>query len=866
MEYHKLPVKEVLKLTESDLDGLPLKKVNIRRKFGKNIIDHRYYELDFWKLLKKQFESYQTWLLSFIAVFAILMGLTLHKDEQIIDGLIIAIILVINATVGIYQDYRAQCSSNLLSSKLKSKAIVMREGKKYSIDAQDLMVGDIVFIQEGMRVPADCRIIESKDLYIDESMLTGESQAVLKHSMQIKEDVSVSEQRNMAFMNTYVMRGTAKLVVTAIGKDTLIGQISGTLHVSKRLPFKDEINFVAKRVSRFAITLIGAIVLTLVLSHHDWLSIIMISSALLISAIPEGLPAIVTFALAMGSHKLTKKNALVKNKSLLETLGSIDTICSDKTGTLTENRMIVHKIFVDGKVKEVSGSNIRSRFKAEDTAMVHFRNCGVLTNEAKHTEKGFVGDPDDIALIDFFNDHGVDIFSVQKKYPLVDMDPFSSNTEYIRTYHMIDRKKVRYTKGAPEIVLTMCTHLLVKGKERKITDGLMMDIEKAVEDMSGEALRILALSYHKGGREVLIGFVGLLNKPKEGTKEVVQEIYDANIDLKMVTGDEINTAKAMARDLGFRNVKAISWPQMILLSEEEFRKALVNCNIFARMTPESKLRIVSALQDIGRSVAITGDGVNDVPALKKADVGIAMGMEGDDIAKDAADMVILDDHPGTIIDGIKQGRTIFFNIKKVIKYLLTSNLAEVFVVFAASLFFGGVMPYLAIHLLWVNLVTNLAPAMALGLDPPLDHILNRKPTGRKESLINNKVISLTFFIGLKKVIIMLALFLVSLELTQSLQVAQTLSFTWLVLAHFVHVVAIRFDERTDIFINKALNYSVALPIIFQLVILYTPISELFHVVPISLFQWIILMITFIGALMLTKILTVIVNRHYPEED
>jgi len=466
------------------------------------------------------------------------------------------------------------------------------------------------------------------------------------------------------------------------------------------------------------------------------------------------------------------------------------------------------------------------------------------------------------------NDMKVDLMEVYKAFPSVDFQPFTSETEVSRSYHLVRKRKIRYSKGAPEKIISNCGLALINGKTHKLTVKLKKGILKAVEDFSEDALRVLAFSYRSGdkGKDIFIGLVGLYNKPKKGMADVIRSVYDANIDLKMITGDDERTAVSMAKEIGFKNIKAINWERLHVLSQEESDKAMLECNVFARMTPESKLKIVTALQDLGRRVAITGDGVNDVPALKKADGGIAMGHDGADIAKDASDLVILDDHLQTIIDGIIQGRTVFANIRKVIKYLLTSNLAEVFVIFTCALLFKGLLPYLAIHVLWVNLVTNLAPAMAFGVDPPVEHIARRKPTGKNERIINRRMISLTFFVGLKKTLLMLGLFVVSLEITKDLVVAQTLSFTWLVLSHFVHVVAIRFDERTDVFINKVLNWSVALPILFQLVILYTPLGRSFHVVPLTLLQWIMLMIAFVTSLMMTKIITYIINRHYVEYD
>ena len=579
----------------------------------------------------------------------------------------------------------------------------------------------------------------------------------------------------------------------------------------------------------------------------------MLGSALIIGSIPEGLPAIVTFALAMGSSKLAKKNVLVKRKTLLETLGSVDVICSDKTGTLTENKMAVEKIYADGKVLDNAKDMNRKTFEI-------LRNISILCNEAKDTEKGFIGGAEDIALIDLFNKHGVDVIKLREKYPVVKFEPFDSEKKFARSTNKVNNKTVRYTKGAPEVILKQCSKILKDGKLVSLSSKDKKDILKIMEKFSADSLRNIAFSYDN----VFIAITGMHDPPKKDIKEVVRTVYKANIELKMITGDNVLTAEAIAKECGFRNIKAISWDEIKDLSEKDLEDCVKKYNIFARMSPEYKLKIVSALQSIGKRVAITGDGVNDVPALKKANVGVAMGKRGSDIAKEAADLIILDDNLKSIVIGIKEGRTIFSNIRKVINYLLTANLAEVLLVFIASLI--GLMPFLAIQLLWVNFVTDISPAMALGIDPSHKDIMKKRPTGKNEKLINKRIVWLTIGISVKKVIIMLAVFLITYKMTDNLVLAQTMTFTWLVLSHFIRVAAIRFDEKVNIFINKYLNWSILVPVAIQLIILYTPLSKFFHVVPLTIREWLTIIASLVLALGLAKIITLIIDKNLPTSE
>ncbi len=867
MTFYLLKKEDVFKKLNTSIKGLTEKEASKRiQKFGFNVLEVKK-EISFFQLFLEQFKSYLVWLLIFIALIAFFSGFYFNKKEQIIDGFIISLIVFVNAFVGAYQDYKSEKTAETLKRMLKNEALVLRDGKKKKVNSELLVPGDIIFLEEGSKVPADCRIISSKELRVDESLLTGESREVFKHSKKLNRKVPLSERKNMVFMNTFVVSGFAICVVVNTGKNTEVGKIAESLNIKNESPFVKEVDSASKKITYVALSMIFFVALIFLLRGYDLLAIFMISSALIIGAIPEGLPAIVTFSLSMAALKLSKKNVLVKRKSLLETFGSVDVICTDKTGTLTENKMVVKKLFFDMEVFD--GFKKKNFFsKMDKKVFFHFRNCALLANEVKDTDKGLQGNSEDVALVDFFNDLNTDIFSLKEKYETLSFSPFSSEKKFVSSKNLVDNIIIEYKKGAPEVILEEAEYFFAKGKIKKLSLNDKKLIFKKVKYFSNSALRVIAFSlkFFSGknkGKKVFLGFVGLYDKPKKGVFNAVKTLYSAGIEVKMITGDGSDTAVAVAKECGFKNIKVVSWDELKDLSYEQLKVKVKECNVFSRMSPEFKLKIVSAIQENGSRVGITGDGVNDVPALKKAEVGIAMN-SGTDIAKEAGDLILLDNDFSNIVHVVKEGRTVFSNVRKVLNYLLTANLAEVFVVFLGSLW--GVMPFSAIQLLWVNFVTDVAPAISLGVDPSHKNILKYKPTGKDEKLLNKRITLLTVFIGLKKVFLMFFLFFFFYKTTNNLVLAQTVSFTWLVLSHFVRIAAIRFDEHVNLFYNKYVNYSVLVPVLLQLFIIYTPISKFFHVVPLSFFDWSIIFFSFVVALFLAKIITFYIDKFNPRSE
>ncbi len=792
----------------------------------------------------------------------------MHNNDQLFDWIIILLIILVNAFFGALQDYKSEKANELLKKMLKTESVVLRNGIKVKIDSSELVPGDIIFLEEGSKVPADCRLLDAKNLKVNESVLTGESRSVSKNINTIKETLPLADRKNMIYMNTFIDKGVATAIVVETGKDTEMGKIAELLEENKEgeSEFYKEVDYASKRITIVALVLIAIASYVLYLNNNSVIHILMIASALIIGSIPEGLPAIVTFTLALGAKRLAKNNVLVVHKAKLETLGSIDVLCTDKTGTLTENKMSIKRYFIDFKEQ-------KDLLKLNKEILRSFMLNALLPNEAKDTKTGIVGCAEDLALFDAFNAINLNPLDFRSNFRQLNIEPFSSETRLVRSFNELDENKIIVTaKGSTEVILENSNYFLNKGKVERLTPEIRDKIHKKAIEYSQESLRVIAFSYsiikkteYKGlknelpKKEIFLGFVGLYDKPKEGIKEVIKNIYNSNICIKMITGDNIETAKAIAKEVGFKNIRAINWDQIKNLSEEDFKHAVLNYNVFSRMPPDFEYKIVSLLQERGRRVAITGDGVNDVPALKKANIGVAMGLRGSDIAKDASDIILLDDNLRSVHTAIKEGRTIYSNVKKVINYLLTSNLAEVLVVFLSAL--KNLVPFYAIQLLWVNFVTDVAPAMAFGVDPSHKEIMKKKPTGSAEKLINKRIILLTILIGIKKVIIMMALFLVVLYYSKDLKLAQTFAFTWLVFSHFVRVAAIRFDEGVGLFVNKYLNWSLLIPVILQFIILYTPIKKFFRAVSLTLREWLVLLTALIIAIILARIITFIIDRY-----
>ena len=774
------------------------------------------------KIFISQFSS--PIILLLIGAAIISLSLNYVNKENYFDSILILLIVFAAAIAGFIQDYKAEKAIEALQKLATPKAKVIRDGKEIELDASEIVPDDIIVVESGDVVPADAEILDG-ELEVDESFLTGESRAVKKRK----------GDKIFSACPVYVGRAIAKVFAT--GMKSEIGKIAGKMQEIReaKTPFQLQMEKFTRKIVLLT-ALIIFITFLVGMNKFGWMEAFLISVSLAVAAVPEDLPAVITIALSLGARDMAKKNALVRRLAITESIGCVNVICVDKTGTLTEGRMKVRKIWLP---KE-------STF-AKDLAL----KCCYYCNDAKKVVEGgkekWVGDETDIALKEFAS-------NLKEEGRRIEEVPFSSERKMMTVAYEFREEITVFSKGAPEVILAKANKLLVGDKIIELTDEKRRQILKVNEEFASKAYRVLALAYKEYGKPleknlIFIGLVILSDPPRPEVREALAECYSAGIRVIMLTGDNPQTAKAVANEIGMSTSGIITGDKIERMSEEELKKNLKRgVNIFARISPLHKLKILEILQKEGYVVAMTGDGVNDALALKKADVGIAMGIRGTEVAKEASDMVLLDDNFATIRTAIREGRRIFDNIRKFVDYLLTCNVAEVLVVLLSTLFLPFISLY-PIQILWINLITDGLPAIALAVDPPRPDLMRRKPRKKEEGIINKKLAALIGGIGIKKSLIIIGTFLATL--VRGIEVARSTLFTGFIMYEFVRIGVIRYNEKLtslkDWFANKFLVISLVLSFLFQLILLYTPLSSYFKVVPLGWFEWEVLGIgTLIG--------------------
>ena len=829
--WHTLIKDEVLrKLKTNEKLGLRQDEVIKRQdKYGKNKLKDKQKESIFIKFVK-QFNDFMIIILIIASIVSAVISY-IQGENDYIDSVIIIAIVILNAIMGVVQEAKAEKSIEALKEMTPTKAKVVRNGQTSEINAEELVPGDIIILEAGNYVPADCRIIESFNLKVEESSLTGETEPILKDENKIvKEKTSLGDMINMGFMTGIVVNGHAKAVVTQTGMNTKVGQIANMMinDESPETPIQKKLNQVGKILGLVCLFICLIIFIMGIIKKIESMEMFMTSVGLAVAAIPEGLPAIVTIVLSIGVTKMAKKNSIIRKLPAVETLGSSSVICSDKTGTLTQNKM---------KVVEIKSEN--PDFTIELGTMC--TDCEIVY---ENTKLEVQGEPTEVAIVNKSIENGKNKKDLYNIMPRISEIPFDSNRKMMTTIHKIGNKYRVITKGAPDILVNRCIKI-DKNKVQK--DNL---------DMANKALRVIAVAYKdidnmpsKIERNIIennltfVGLIGMIDPPREGVKEAVKTCKKAGIKTVMITGDHILTAKAIAKELNIlgTNDRAITGQELDNIPQNELEKNIEKYSVFARVTPEHKVRIVKAWQKTGAVVAMTGDGVNDSPALKNADIGIAMGKNGTDVAKNASDMILTDDNFVTIVEAVKQGRNIYDNIKKAIHFLIATNIGEIVTIFM-GLILGFKSPLLAIQLLWVNLVTDSLPAIALGLEPAEKGIMDRKPVNSKKGIFADglwgKIVTEGIMIG------MLTLIAFSIgNKYYGLEVARTMAFISIGLLELIHSFNIKSEKsifKTNIFKNKFMIGSFLLGIIVQLIVAIIPqLAEIFKLVPLNQTQWII---------------------------
>ena len=794
------------------------------------------------------------------------------------DIIIILAVIILNSVIGTVQEIKAQTSLEALKQLSSPETTVIRDGKRFKVKSSELVVGDIVVLEEGDTIGADLRLIEAVNLKCDESSLTGESVPVEKDSkVTFSESVAIGDRVNMAYMSTPVSYGRGKGVVTSTGMRTEIGKIAKALDTAEEE--ETPLQKVLSKLSKFlGLLTLGIVIAVLVIeiiwiiarnnatNVDKWIDAVLESIALAVAAIPEGLAAVVTIVLSIGVQRMVKVNTIVKKLPSVETLGAVSIVCSDKTGTLTQNKMTVLEAYVDDTYFKREEFN--KDHKNEDLKLLA-RGMSLCSNAT--VDEGLFGDPTEIALVVFANDFEMHKKDLENSTPRIDELPFDSVRKMMSTKHQNGGETITYTKGALDSILANATYILENGKERKITDKDIKRIYEVNSEFSFRALRVLALAYnHKDKIDekdlVFVGLVAMIDPARPEAKPAVSKFKEAGITTIMITGDHKDTAFAIAKELGIAESidQCVMGKEIDNLSEEELQELVKRVRVFARVSPENKTSIVKAFKANGHICAMTGDGVNDAPSLKAADIGIAMGITGTDVAKGAADMVLADDNFASIEKAVEEGRSIFTNIKKTIIFLLSSNIAEVLVMFFIILI-GFETPFIAIHLLWINLITDSLPAIALGMDPKDKGIMKEKPRNPNETIFANGGLRDTImhgsFITLAVIIAYLSAFwlngytdynmithvndLTSPYYNQAvLMQAQTMSFTALGFAELIHMVCMSSVEHSAFHVFKNKNWMMLLAFILgvglQFFVVLTPgVQDVFKTSSLDWEEWLI---------------------------
>jgi len=867
MRWHTMSVESVLEKLGTNKKGITHVDAEARlRYYGLNKLKKRERRTAL-IIFYEQFKS----ILVLLLVIATLLSLYLR---MYIDAIVIGIIIILNAFLGLYQEFKAEKAIDALKKLTVSKVIVIRDEIHHEISVEKIVPGDVVILETGNRIPADVRLLEVSNLKIDESELTGESVPVTKDVKTLK-DVAVADRKNMAFMSTLVTYGRGLGVVVAIGMSTEIGKIATLVEEREEpTPLQNKLQHFGKDIGIFVVVLAFFIFLIGMLKVEEAfdkriIDMLLTSMSLAVAAVPEGLPVVVTLTLTLGTQKMLKKNSVVKRLAAVEALGSVTVIAADKTGTMTTNEMTVEKIWCSEKLISVTGVGFEPKGEfllnnkkidpKKDECLYLLLKISKMCNDAI-LKNGLgwhiIGDPTEGALKVLAKKA-----NIAEDYPRVKEIPFSSERKIMTTIHDINGDYFAYSKGAPEFILKGCNKIY---PNKNLSEKEKEKIIKMVHELADDGLRVLGFAYKKLGLKysidsvekdmIFVGLAAMMDPPRKETKSAIRLCKEAGIKVVMLTGDHPLTAKAIASQIGLSG-DVIIGEQIDKMSEEEFEDAVNETIIFARVSPQHKLRIVEALKKKKNIVAVTGDGVNDAPALKKADIGVAMGIKGTDVAKESADMILLDDNFHTIISAIEEGRRIYDNIKKFVRFLLSANFDEMFFV-ASTMFLGLPIPFLPAQILWINLITDGLPALSLGTDPKEKDIMQRKPRSPKETILHS---SFPFIIIAGILAFTITFYIFVTELPNGVEKARTMAFTTTIFFEMFFVFNCRSEKRSAFkinpFTNKKLIASVLFSVLLQIIIIYVPFFQImFKTVPLNIYDWAkIILLSSSGLLVLPEI-------------
>lgn len=828
---------QTLNKLKTSANGLSVTEARVRlEKYGLNELE-KGKSTGFLKLFFSQFKDFMTVLLIAAAAVSGVIAFLSKDKNDLTDTFIILAIIFLNAVVGAVQQFRADKAIENLKKLSAGTCKVRRDRKEYVIPCAEVTVGDIVLLEEGDVVPADCRVVECNSLTCDESALTGESAGVEKSEKRIRgNEVALGNMTNTLFGSTYVVRGNASAVVTAVGMDTEMGKIAKMLQGGKagKTPLENSLDRLGKIISAFVLAVTAVIFLMGIFVRGDGiLKNFMTSVAIAVAAIPEGLPAVVTIIMAMGVQKMSKKGVVIRKLKSVETLGSCSVICSDKTGTLTQNKLRAVKAVYCGKTllpQDMRGAK-------------RFLQCMTACTSVKGEKGAYIGDPTEIALRICADEAGF-----ESDFRRLGELPFTSERKMMSVSAEIGGEKLTFTKGAPDLLMDRCTKILTERGEAPLTESEKRAILESNDQMSDEALRVLGFAYsaYNGKTEecdlTFIGLLGMADALKEGAGDAVEECKRAGVSTVMITGDHVRTAFSIAKKLNIASDESevMTGRQLDTLTDDELDAAVARCKVFARVSPKHKNVIVKSLQRSGKVVAMTGDGINDAPSIKSADIGIAMGISGTDVTKSASDMVITDDNFTTIVSAVREGRRISSNIKKTIQFFLSTNLAEVLAILVASLFLFKFDFLLSTQLLWLNLITDSFPVLALGMERADDGVMTRPPERAEKSLFSKSSLCAIAFFGLYIAAATIGVFVIALNIWGN-ETATTMTFmtiSFLELFQSFNVRSGRGSAFKGFFSNKILLATVAGGVILNVLLCVTPLSNAFGLVKLNAVQWV----------------------------
>lgn len=817
-----------------------------------------------WKILLEQFKNILILILLIATIISLVLG---HGVESIA----IAVIVLFAVGLGFIQEYRAERAIEALREMAAPTASVIRDGVEVNIPSRELVPGDVILLHTGDRIPADSRLLESINLQVEEAALTGESVPVEKHTEPlVGDDLPVGDRKNMVYAGTAATYGRGKAIVVATGMQTEFGKIAKLLQTieSGKTPLQINLDKVGTMLARAAIVVVALIVALGLLRGQPFVEMLIFGIALAVAVVPEALPAVVTISLAIGVQKMVKRNALIRKLPAVETLGSTSVICSDKTGTLTKDEMTVQQLFAGGQLFDVTGSGYApvGKFLQSDgseikptQALIQMLTAAVLASDTVLVSSGegatktwhIKGDPTEGSLIVAASKAGLEKDQLDLTYPRVQEIPFSSETKRMITLHKTPDGVIAYAKGAPEMILSSCDQIMTPDGIKPLDEKIRQEVLLAAHNMAEKALRVLAMATKREATLenaqnglTFLGLAGMIDPPRPEAKNAISVCEQAGIRTVMITGDHPVTAQAVARDLGLLagGGRAVTGADLEEMSDDQLYHDVEEISVYARVSPAHKLRVVGAWQAHGNIVAMTGDGVNDAPALKKADIGIAMGITGTDVTKEAAAMTLTDDNFASIVAAVEEGRGVFGNIKKYLMFLLSSNIGEIGLM-AGSALLGLPLPLSAVQILFVNLATDGLPALALSMDPPDDDLMKRKPRNPKTGIFTRPVVTLMLVGGIWSTIINLGLFIWATNSGRGLSEAMSMTFVSLVLIQFFKAYNFRSDRNSVFhkpFANKWLNLAVLADIVMLLAVIYVPaLHDAFGTYYLPLVDWVI---------------------------